>query len=140
MSIKRIGRLSARAASVFFRCFAVFQIGLALGAPFGEMTWGGGSSAVLSASLRIASGIAALYLAGAAAVMLVRSADIGRTLAPVPFRWINGLLMVQMALNTVGNLASSIPMERFGMGSASLIGFSFCAIALFAEKPKDPIA
>ena len=136
----RIGRLSARAASVFFGCFAVFQVGLALGAPLGEMAWGGGSSAVLSQSLRISSGIAAFYLAGAAAVMLVRSEDIGRTLPPVPFRWINGLLMVQMALNTAGNLASSTPMERFGMGSASLVGFGLCAISLFADKPKGPIA
>jgi len=121
---------------VFFGFFAVFQVGLVLGAPFSEMAWGGGSSAVLSQSLRIASGFAAFYLAGAAAVMLVRSEDIGRTLPPVPFRWINGLLMVQMALNTVGNLASSIPLERFGMGSASFVGFSLCAMALFAGKPK----
>ena len=43
--------------------------------------------------------------------------------------------MVQMALNTLANLASSTPMERFGMGSASLLGCGLCAIALFTEKP-----
>ncbi len=120
---------------MFFGCFALFQIGLAMGAPFGEMAWGGRSSAVLSPSWRIASCFAVFYLAGAAAVMLVRSGDIGRTLPPIPFRWTNGLLMVQMALNTLANLASSTPMERFGMGSASLLGCGLCAIALFTEKP-----
>lgn len=126
-----IGRWSARGAAAFCVAFAGFQAALALGAPFGEMSWGG-SSAVLPPSLRAASAGAAVYLVLMGAAMLVRSGDLGRTLPGRPFWWINAILTFQLALNTAGNLASSNPVEQFGMGAASAAGFGLCLAALLA--------
>jgi hypothetical protein len=130
----RIGQFAARGAAAFFVAFAAFQIALAAGAPFGQMTWGG-SAAVLSTGMRAASAGAAVYLLLAAAAMLVRSGDWGRGLPQAPFRWINGLLAVQLGLNTAANLASHTAAERYGIGAASALGFVLCLCALVAAPP-----
>jgi hypothetical protein len=124
------GQLAARGVAVFCVAFAAFQIALAAGAPFGQMTWGG-STAVLSTPMRAASAGAAVYLVLAAAAMLVRAGDWGRGLPKVPFRWFNGLLAIQLALNTAANLASQTAAERYGMGAASALGLLLCVCALF---------
>jgi hypothetical protein len=123
--------MAARLAAGFFAAFAAFQIALAFGAPFGRMVWGGGP-AVLTGPMRWASGGAAAYLLAAGAVMLVRSKDLRTAWPKAPFRWFNGLLALQMALNTAANLASSTPAERYGMGSASALGCLLCLVALAA--------
>jgi len=84
----------------------------------------------LPSKLRIASGVAAGYLLLAAAAMLVRSGDLGRNLPRRPFWWINVVLAAQLALNTIGNLASSHPGERIVMGAASALGCLFGVAAL----------
>jgi hypothetical protein len=127
----RFGQIGARGAAAFCVAFAMFQIALAAGAPWGEMTWGG-STAVLSIGMRAASATAAVYLALAAAAMLVRSGDWGRGLPQAPFRWFNGFLAAQLALNTGANLASHNAAERYGMGAASALGFLLCVCALLA--------
>ena len=133
----RIGLFAARGATAFFVAFAAFQIALAAGAPFGKMTWGG-STAVLPTGLRAASAGAAFYLVLAAAAMLVRSGDLGRGLPQAPFRWFNGLLALQLGLNTVANLASHTAAERYGMGAASALGFVLCVCALVAAPKQVP--
>jgi hypothetical protein len=85
--------------------------------------------------MRVASALAAGYLAVAGAAMLVRSDDWGRTLPQAPFRWFNGFLAVQFALNTASNLASGNLEERYVMGAASSLGFLLCACALLARSP-----
>ena len=133
-----LGQFGARGASAFCIAFATFQIALAAGAPWGEMTWGG-SAAVLPASMRAASAGAAVYLALAGAAMLVRSGDWGRGLPQAPFRWFNGFLAAQLAVNTAANLASRSAAERYGMGAASGLGFLLCVCALLAiaDRPGD---
>ena len=118
-------RLCARGAALFCLAFAVFQIALAAGAPFGEVVWGG-SSAVLPAKLRIASLAAAAFLIAAAAALEVRAGDWGRSLPPLPFRVIAGVLALQFALNTAANLAAKTGAERYGMGAASALGCLLC--------------
>ena len=128
--------MAARCTALFCLLFAVFQVALALGAPLGTMTWGG-ATAVLSPSLRAASAGAAVYLLLAGAAMLVRSGDWGRSWPQAPFRWFNGFLAIQLALNTVGNLAAKTDAERFGMGSASALGFVLCLWAfMFIGRSK----
>jgi hypothetical protein len=122
------GRWSARGAAGFCVAFAAFQIALVLGAPLGKMTWGG-QTAILPAGMRLASAGAAAYLILAAAAMLVRSGDWGRGLPQAPFRWFNGFLALQLALNTAANLASADPAERYGMGAASALGFALALVA-----------
>ena len=127
-----LGRGPARGAAGFCLAFAAFQVALALGAPYGQMAWGGASPPVLPGSLRAASAGAAVYLVLAAAVMLVRAGDLGARLPPRPFWWINLLLAAQLALNTLGNLAAEADAERYGMGAASAVGCLLCLLALTA--------
>lgn len=135
LETRGVGRWSARAAAVFCLVFAGLQIALALGAPYGQIVWGG-STTVLPAKLRLASAGAALYLLLASAALLVRAGDWGRRLPATPFRGIAGVLALQLALNTAGNLASSSPVERFGMGAASALGFLLClCAAAFTIEP-----
>ena len=122
---------AARGAAAFCVGFAIFQAALALGAPYGQIAWGG-SSAVLPSGLRWASAGAAIYLLLAAAVMEVRAGDWGRDLPRLPFLIFNILLAAQLMLNTLGNLATQTAGERYGMGAASAIG---CALCLLALKP-----
>jgi hypothetical protein len=122
---------AARGAAVFCVAFALFQAALALGAPFGQIAWGG-SSAVLPASLRWTSAGAALYLLAAAAMMEVRAGDWGSKLPRAPFLVFNILLAAQLALNTFANLATQTAGERYGMGAASAVG---CVLSLWALKP-----
>jgi hypothetical protein len=122
---------SARGAAVFCVGFALFQAALALGAPFGQIAWGG-SSAVLPATLRWTSLGAAVYLLVAAAIMEVRAGDWGRDLPRLPFLIFNILLAAQLAVNTLGNLAAQTAGERYGMGAASAVG---CVLSLWALKP-----
>jgi hypothetical protein len=125
--------IAARAASAFCFAFAAFQVALALGAPYGQLVWGG-STPVLPLNLRAASLGAAAYLLLAGAAMLVRSGDLGRSLPPKPFLWFNAFLALQLGLNTLANLAAKSSGERFGMGAASALGCALCVIALWGRR------
>jgi hypothetical protein len=128
----QFGRWAARGAALFCFAFASFQVALALGAPFGEVVWGG-SSPVLTRPLRAASAGAALYLLISAALMAVRAGDIGRGLRRWPVLVFNIFLAAQFALNTGANLAAKTDAERYGMGAASAVGCLLCLGALFAK-------
>jgi hypothetical protein len=92
---------------------AAFQVALALGAPLGQHVLGGRNTGVLSRRLRVASVAAAAILAGAAIVVLARSAVIGW---PAEFAGLLGpacwVIAGYMALNTLGNLKSTSRLER----------------------------
>jgi hypothetical protein len=126
-----ISQWSARGAAVFCAGFALFQAALALGAPFGQIAWGG-SSAVLPTGLRWTSAGAAVYLLVAAAIMEVRAGDWGRELPRLPFLIFNIFLAAQLALNTLANLATKTEGERYGMGAASAGG---CVLCIWALRP-----
>ena len=132
-----VRRWSARGAAVFCVAFALFQFALALGAPFGQVAWGG-SSAVLPAALRWSSAGAGVYLLVAAAIMAVRAGDWGRALPGLPFVIFNVFLAAQLFLNTLANLAAQTEGERVGMGAASAVGCGLCLLALKpARRPRS---
>jgi hypothetical protein len=128
-----IGRWAARGAAAFCVAFAAFQVALALGAPFGDIAWGG-SSPVLPAALRWASLGAAFYLLAAAGLMEVRAGDWGARLPRGPVFAFNMFLAAQLALNTAANLAAKSGGERFGMGAASAVGCLLCLAALIPGR------
>jgi hypothetical protein len=132
-SSRSIGQWAARGAAAFCAIFAVFQAGLALGAPYGRMAWGG-SSPVLPENLRAASAGAAVYLLLAAALMLVRAGDWGRGWPRLPVFAFNVFLALQLALNTAANLVAQTGAERFGMGAASAVGCLLCVAALAPRR------
>ena len=91
--------------------FAGLQVALAAGAPLGEHVWGGTQERVLPTGMRVAAATAAIALPAMAAVVARRAGLVGR-----PARWLTPatwLIAGFLALNTVGNLASSSPVERF---------------------------
>lgn len=112
-------RVAAAGAAGICLAFAGLQVGLAAGAPLGEHVWGGTQERVLPTGMRVAAGGAALVLTGMAAVVARRAGLIGRPavrLAPVTWG-IAGYL----ALNTLGNVASSSDVERFVFGPATAV-------------------
>ena len=105
-------RTLAVIAAVGFVAIAVFQAALAFGAPLGRAAWGG-TRAQLPSSLRVASGIAAVFWSFAAAVVLAR-ARVGATFVPdLVARWGTWILVVVLAIGAVMNAASSSPWERY---------------------------
>lgn len=117
------------AAASLFALLAGVQLSLALGAPFGDLVWGGRFEAQLSPGLRAASALAAVVLVGAALVVLARSGALGwsplpaRILAPVTWA-----VAAYMVLNTLGNLMSQTVFERWALGSATAALAVLCAV------------
>lgn len=109
----RVLQTSAITASIGYAGFAAFQIALALGAPFGDLVWGGALPEVMPTGWRIASGIAAGVLVWMALVMLARAGAI--SMAPVTPRYltrVTWMISGFMALNTLANLASGNAFEQ----------------------------
>lgn len=109
----RVLQVVAITASIGYAGFATFQIALALGAPFGDLVWGGALPEVLPTGWRIASGIAAGALVWMALVMLARAGVIST--APIAPRYLTRatwMIAGYMALNTLANLASGNVFEQ----------------------------
>lgn len=104
------------AFAVFACGVGVFQVALALGAPWGAAAWGGANAGVLPAGFRAASGVSALVWAGVAAVAA------GRLLGPVGR---GRLLLGVAAYSTLGiamNAASPSGIERAVWVPATAVG------------------
>lgn len=101
---------------------AALQVSLALGAPLASFAWGGsGGTNVLPDRLRVGSAVAALVLGGFVFVVLDRARILARPRWPRFFRVAGWALVVQLALSTLGNLASPSMPERVVMGPLSLV-------------------
>lgn len=110
----------------------LFQIALALGAPWGEAAWGGGNKGQLPQKLRLASGISSLVLALAAWVILAAA---GLTdSSPVPESWLTPLMWVLTAYFGLGALLNTISRSRLERiwGPVSLVIAVCCAIVAAA--------
>ena len=84
----------------------LFQLALAVGAPWGQAAWGGQNEGLLPLSLRIASGIAAVVWLWILLVVL------GRSLGSVGRRRVLVVLAAYSALGVVANAASPSDLER----------------------------
>ena len=105
--------------------FAGLQIALAAGAPLGDHVWGGTQDRVLPAGMRIVAGGSAAALTAMATIVLRRAGLVGH-----PARWLGpatwtiaGLL----AVNTIGNIASTSPVERFVFAPATAVAAGLAA-------------
>jgi hypothetical protein len=101
--------------------FATMQVALAAGAPLARHVWGGRfEDPVLEPGMRLVSAGAAGVLVGMATVVAARGGLLDRS--PVPARLLpgaTGAVAGYMALNTVGNLASESPVERWAFSPAT---------------------
>ncbi len=137
------GKALALAAASGFVGVALFQVALALGAPLGAAAWGGAET-VLSPERRASSGVAALILVLAALIVCGRAGMLGRTRGWMRvFRVGVWVLVAQMGLNTLANLASSSPWERYLMSVLTLALGALCvgvARSPVAEPETRPLA
>ena len=121
-------RLASLAAGFLLVGVALFQTGLALGVPWGSAAYGGGAAGtdgVLPTGLRISSAVAAAVLILAAWILLVRG---GVMLNGGLVRWAPWGIVGFLVLNTLGNLSSSSPVERWGLGGITLVLVILCAV------------
>lgn len=124
--------VAAIGASGICLAFAGVQVALAAGAPLGEHVWGGTQERVLSEAMRVASVGAAVVLTGMAAVVGRRAGLIGRPAAWLgPATW---AIAGYLALNTVGNLASTSPVERFVSGPATAVAATGAAVVALGSS------
>ena len=105
---------------------AVFQLALAVGAPFGRAAWGGQHDR-LPPRLRRSSAVAVVIWVIAIVIILARADYL--TL-PGPSQLVTlgtWVVVVLLALGAIVNIASSSPWERFGWGplAAILAAFGF---------------
>ncbi len=113
---------SAVGAAALLSGVAGYQVAVAAGAPLGEHVWGGRFGPVPPAKVRVASGLAAVFLLASALVVLVAA---GRLRLPFlerrAARRVAAVLAAYFALNTVGNMASKSVVERVMMGSTTAV-------------------
>ena len=131
----RVLQATAIAASIGYAGFAVFQIALALGAPFGDLVWGGSLPEVLPTGWRIASAIAAGALVWMALVVLARAGVIST--APIAPRYLNRatwIIAAYMALNTLANLASGNALEQQVLGPATAVMAALTAVVAYRGR------
>lgn len=101
----------ANIATILFVVVIVLQILLALGILPISMAWGGRQSQ-LTPSLRIASLVAVVLLGTFIYVIRYRAGLLGEMPIPMFVKIFSWIITAFMALNTLGNIASSSKMER----------------------------
>lgn len=111
---------AAKVAAAGFGVVAVFQLLLALGAPWGEAAFGGYNEGTLPPELRVVSSVSMIVLIGAAFVVLGRAGHWGYRFSGV-FHVGTWALVVILALGALMNLASSSAWERFGWAPFTLL-------------------
>jgi hypothetical protein len=112
--------------AVVLGVFALFQLALAVGAPFGHVVYGGRralSDNRLAVGWRAGSGFAAMVLGAFAWVMLARSGAVATDWSDASVTFGSWLVVGYMALNTLGNLMAKHPVERwvFSAMTASVV-------------------
>jgi hypothetical protein len=120
--------IAAVVATVLLAVVAVFQIALALGAPWGAAAWGGGHPGVLPARYRIASAVVGLLAYPAIGAAILASA--GSVAADgVPGTGAAGMwiLAALFTLGAISNFASRSKWERI-WGPVSLVIAICCAV------------
>jgi hypothetical protein len=123
-------RVAAIGAGGILLGFSGLQVALAAGAPLGGHVWGGTQERVLPPGMRAVAGAAAIALTAAAATVARRAGLIDR-----PARWLSPATWAisgYLALNTVGNLASSSGVERWAFGPATAV--AACLTAVVARR------
>lgn len=111
---------TAKVAAAGFGVVAVFQLLLALGAPWGEAALGGYNEGTLPPVLRAVSSVSMAVFIGAAFVVLGRAGHWGDRFFGA-FRVGTWVLVVILSLGALMNLASSSGWERFGWAPFTLL-------------------
>jgi hypothetical protein len=118
-------QLAAILASVLIAGVALFQVALAAGAPYGEAVLGGKAptdGGVLAPAFRALALVQAVVLVLLAGILLARAGIIATTIVSMgTLGWLTWVAFGFLALNTAANLSAPHPIERWGMGSTTLV-------------------
>ncbi|MFF5179221.1 hypothetical protein ACFY2Q_14475 [Micromonospora sp. NPDC000316] len=126
-------QVAAVAAAAGMAGIALFQLGIALGAPLGQAAWGGAHAGKLPTGLRIASGVAVLVWTCAALVVL-RRGGLGLHATPEAVaRWGVWILFGLLLLGALMNAASSSAWERYLWAPYALIVSGLCFLAAVGD-------
>jgi hypothetical protein len=104
--------LAAGAAALLYGIIALFQLALALGAPWGEASWGGQHAGVLPARLRMGSALSALVWLSLGLVVLQVGGLIDPFLGERAARIVLWSATVLIGLSTAANAASRSTLEK----------------------------
>jgi hypothetical protein len=125
--------LAAILGVILLGVVAVFQAGLALGAPWGAAAWGGQNPGVLPRPLRIASGVAAILVYPLIGLILLASAGlIDADWLPLQGTVVMWVLAILLGIGAVMNYISRSPSERFWGPVALTTAICFVIVALNA--------
>jgi hypothetical protein len=113
---------AAIVAAILLQAVAAVQVGLAYGAPWGNHAYGGRAktvNGVLPVAYRAMSAVAVPILLLASWVVLAKAGLVATDQGWVD--WAVWVVFGYLVLNTAGNLASSSKVERFVMGSVTIV-------------------
>lgn len=115
-------------AVVLLALVAIFQVSLALGAPWGDAAWGGANPGVLPTRLRIASAVAGLIIYPLIGAFILASAGL-TTVDWVPGTGAMGIWVLTgvFTLGALANFASRSKWERI-WGPVSLVIAVCCGV------------
>jgi hypothetical protein len=116
--------VAALTAAVLMAVVVAFQVALAAGLPLGEATMGGRATSVngiLQPPFRAVALASAVVLVLAAWIELARAGQLPIFIGGEVLVWGAWLVAAFMALNTLSNLSGPDPLERWGMGSITLV-------------------
>jgi hypothetical protein len=125
----------ALVAAVLFVLLALFQLAVALGVPWGAHVYGGRQArddGSLPSKWRVSSAVAALILLGFAWVILARAGVLIVGINEIALTVLAWMVVAYMAINTAANLASKDSVERWLMGSITLVLVVLCAVVAAA--------
>jgi hypothetical protein len=111
---------TANMAALLFGVVIVLQILLAAGILPISMAWGG-RQAQLTASLRIASIIAAVLLGVIIYIIRYRAGLVGSVPIPVMIKVLSWIITAFMAFNTLGNITSLSTAEKLVFGPVTFL-------------------
>lgn len=123
--------IAAIVATVLLALIAAFQVALALGAPLGDMAWGGRNKGILPTGLRMASAITGLFVYPLIALAILASAGlIEAAWLPVTGPIAMWFLAVLLGIGAVANLVSRSPRERYWGPVAGAIAVCCAVVAI----------
>ncbi len=125
----------AIAAAVLFGAIALFQVALALGAPWGSFAYGGRAVAddgTLAPTYRLSSVFAAALLVLFAVVILLRGGAIGTSGDSALVMVMSWVTVAFMAVNTATNLVGKHWVERYLFGGVTVVLVALCSIVALA--------
>jgi hypothetical protein len=133
LSNTKLIHTTANIATFLFAVVIVLQILLAAGILPISMAWGGQQSQ-LTASLRIASIIAAVLLGAFIYVIRYRAGLVGNTPIPVFILVVSWIITAFLAINTLGNITSLSTNEKLLFGPVTFI-LTVACLLVSASRP-----